>query len=198
MKNLPKFTYYLLLIILLVGCDLFKTRQPQEPDDSSTDFQPASTHYILFTNFNNSFNRLNVEYYYDCFIEESQSASSIFQFNPDADALARYGILYSSWRRENEKQFLQGLRSSLEIGIFPLLTWKSKKYDLITSDSAVFIGEYLIQIKEKDVENIYSGISRFVFFRSVNGLWYIKRWTDFRNPNDTLPSWSILKARFAL
>jgi hypothetical protein len=198
MKNSSIYIIYFLLFISINGCELFSTRQPHEPDDSSTDFQPASTHYILFTNFNNSFNRLNVEYYYDCFLDDSQSSSLIFRFNPDADALARYGILYSSWNKDSERQFIQGLRSSLAIGVFPILIWKSKKYDLITSDSAVFIGEYLIQIKQKDAENNYSGISRFVFARNSNGLWYIKSWADFRNPTDTLPTWSILKARFAL
>lgn len=198
MKNPLNYIFYLLLLTSVNGCELFSTRQPQEPDDTSTDFQPASTHYILFTNFNNSFNKLNVEYYSECFIDGGLSSTTAFRFNPDADALARYGILYSSWNKDSEKQFIQGLRSSLVLGVFPSLIWKSKKYDLITSDSAVFVGEYLIQVQQKDMENQYSGISRFVFVRSTNGLWYIKSWSDFRNPTDTLPTWSILKARFAL
>ncbi len=186
------------IALMIVSCDLFLTRNPQEPDDSSIDFQPASTHYVLLSNFNNAFSRLNVEFYSDCFSEDVQNNSNNFTFNPDADALARYGALYSNWNKENEKQFLQGLRSSLPIGSLPILTWKTKKYDIITSDSAVFVGEYLILIKQKDNDENYSGISRFVFSRNNNGLWYISNWTDFRNTTDSLPSWSILKAKFAL
>lgn len=189
---------YLHFLILIAACDIFQTRTPQEPDDSSTDFQPASTHYILFTNFNNSFSRLNVEYYSDCFSDDNQTNHSQYTFFPDADALARYGILYTNWNKDSEKQFLQGLRSSMPTGAFPILNWKSKKYDIITSDSAVFVGEYAIQIKQKDNDDNYAGISRLVFSRNQNGLWYIKSWSDFRNPSDTLPTWSILKAKFAL
>ncbi len=193
-----KYFTYLFIILLLVGCDLFSTRNPQEPDDSSMDFQPASTHYILFSNFNNSFTKLNVEYFSDCFAEDFQNNKNNFTFTPDADALARYGVLYSNWNRESEKQFLQGLHSSLPTGSLPILTWKTKKYDIITSDSAVFVGEYLIVLKQKDNDENYSGISRFVFARGNNGLWYINNWADFRNSSDSLPSWSILKARFAI
>lgn len=189
---------YIVIILISAGCDFFFTRNPQEPDDSTIDYQPASTHYILFSNFNNSFSKLNLEYFYDCFAEDIQNNQNTFTFIPDADALARYGILFSNWNKESEKQFLQGLRSSLPISSFPLLTWKSKKYDIITSDSAVFIGEYSILINQTDNYQSYSGISRFVFSRSNNGLWYIKNWSDFRNPADTLPTWSILKARFVL
>lgn len=196
--KLIKYILNIIFVAVIVGCDIFQTRTPQEPDDSSTDFQPASTHYILFTNFNNSFSRLNVEYYSDCFLDDIQISNSPYNFIPDADALARYGILYTSWNKDSEKQFLQGLRSSMPIGAFPILNWKSKKYDIITSDSAVFVGEYIIQIKQKESDENYSGISRLVFARNQNGLWYIKSWTDFRNSADTLPTWSILKARFAL
>lgn len=193
-----KYIIFLFLLINTIGCNLFSTRNPQEPEDSSTDFQPASTHYILFSNFNNSFIRMNVEYYSDCFLEDIQSSVVQYNFSPDADALARYGVLFSNWNRDSEKQFLQGLRSSMPTGATPILIWKSKKYDIITSDSAVFVGEYNIQIKQQNYDNNYSGISRLVFARKSNGLWYIKNWSDFRSLSDTLPSWSILKARFAL
>lgn len=193
-----KYFSYLFIILLLVGCDLFTTRNPQEPDDSSMDFQPASTHYILFSNFNNSFIKLNVEYYSDCFAEDFQNNKNNFTFTPDADALARYGVLYSNWNRESEIQFLQGLRTSIPTGSLPILIWKSKKYDIITSDSAVLVGEYSILIKQKDNDYNYTGISRFVFSRNTNGLWYINNWVDFKNPSDSLPTWSMLKAKFAI
>lgn len=188
---------FILLSLFLLGCNFFETRSPQDPGDSGGDFQPASTHYQLLNNFTNSFNQLNVEYYSECFINEQNNQPS-FQFVPDADALARYGILFNNWSKDSERQYLQGLVSSLPDGIFPNLLWKSKKYDIITSDSAVFVGEYNILIKQKNYDENYKGILRFIFARSTNGLWYIKNWSDFRNQSDTFPSWSILKARYAL
>jgi len=52
---------YILILasVLLYGCDVFKTRTPEEPDQSSTIYQPATSPSVLFSNFTTAFKELN-------------------------------------------------------------------------------------------------------------------------------------------
>lgn len=192
-KHLSSFS--ILFLIILSGCDLFSTRNPESPDDNSVNFPPATAPGILMTNFNQSFQGLNAENYFDCFLK-SEIPSENFQYFPEPNALARYGAIFNQWNALNERAFLLGLKSSADASINPVLIWTNSNYEVMTTDSAIYVGQYDISVNLQKKSEKYIGIARLTLVHSSSGLWYIKTWQDFQiNNSDTSKTWSILKAQ---
>jgi hypothetical protein len=185
-------------MIFFISCELFTTRTPEPPDDNSVNYPPATSPGILLSNFNNSIKGLNTEYYYDCFLKPSGIDASEYNYVPDPDALARYGVIFNQWNALSERNFLIGLKSSIESMINPQIIWENGNYEVMTSDSAIYLGQYQLSVSlQKKLEN-YFGIARLSFVRTNSGLWYIKSWQDFQlNFSDTTKTWSILKAQIS-
>jgi hypothetical protein len=197
-KNTIHFIFFLSLLILN-SCDLFKTRNPQEPEDNSISFLPATSPNILFSNFTQSFVGLNTENYYDCFVKIDNYFAYDYTFLPEPNALARFSGVFSQWNAQSERTFLIGLKSNIEKGFKPELIWSNGNYEAISPDSAIYLSEYQLQIFSQKKLEYYSGIARLSFIRSNNGIWYIKTWQDIStNQSDTSKTWSILKAQISL
>jgi hypothetical protein len=139
---------------------------------------------------------LNSENYYNCFLKPEDNPS--YYFTPDPTAHTRFGVIFNQWNSSNERNFLVGLKSSLNASILPQINWENTKYEILTSDSAVYIGEYNISINFPNKNENYSGISKFTFIHTNSGLWFIKSWQDFqKQSDDTVKTWSILKAQIS-
>lgn len=183
----------LLTLLLISGCELFTTRTPEMPDDNAINYPPATSPVILITNFNNSIKSLNPDNYYDCLLKNNEN-NFIYQYIPDPDAQARYGIIFTQWNALSERNFMNGLKSSVEFMITPQFDWEDEKFEVMTSDSAIYFGQYKLIISLQKKSEIFQGIARLVLFRSNSGLWFIKTWQDFQlNSSDTLKTFSILK-----
>lgn len=195
-----KFVFLLLLSLFeLYSCDLLKTRNPQAPDDNSTNFLPATAPNILFTNFTQSFIGLNTENYYDCFVKIDNNFNYDYSFFPEPNALARFSSVFSQWNAQSERSFLIGLKSNIEKGFKPDLTWNNGSYEVVSPDSAIYLSEYKLSIFSQKKLEFYSGIARLSLIRSNSGIWYIKTWQDIsNNQSDTSKTWSILKAQISL
>ncbi len=194
--NKKRYIFALFVIFfnsILTSCDLFLTRNPESPDSDSQNFQPATSPSVLFSNFNQSINDVNSESFFVCFNPYQDD----YQFIPDANVLAQYSVVFDEWNATNEKEVVLSIANSIEANTKPELNWNSANYELITTDSAVMVGEYLIKLKINLKDEIYSGLSRFTFIKAQDGLWYIKTWVDYKSKQDTLQSWSVLKAKYS-
>ena len=189
---------FFILSILLVGCELFTTRTPENPDTSSLNYPPATSYEILLNNFSNSINELSSENYYNCFLSEDDIASVSYYFSPSPDAVARYGIVFENWTSISEKNFLLGLKSKIESGIMPEFKWTTGNFEIMTLDSAVYVGQYELSINLQKEMETFSGLSRMTFIHNNSGLWKMKTWQDFQlNSNDSSKTFSILKGQIA-
>ena len=61
----------ILLIISITGCDLFTNRDPEDPDAARSNYLPATTLDILFSNLKNSLQEKVLENYMASFIDPS-------------------------------------------------------------------------------------------------------------------------------
>ena len=184
----------ILLLVSLYGCDLFKTRNPEEPNQNSNIYQPATSASILFNNFTTSFKELNDAEYYKCFL--SQDNSLKYQYVPEPTAAARYPAVFSNWSNDNERTFILGLNSYIDPLTKPEIQWENSNYELQTSDSVVLLAQYSINITSKNQIYTYQGASRFTFYLANNGIWQISTWQDMTiNSNDSSQTWSSLKGQ---
>ena len=106
---------FFLSLILLCGCDLLSTRDSVDPITARTNFIPASTPDILFSNLVNSFEEKVVENYLACFVDESFLEKSC-SFKPSAGAVSKFQNLLS-WDLESERQYFNNMISSSEEGV---------------------------------------------------------------------------------
>jgi hypothetical protein len=69
----------------------------------------------------------------------------------------------------------------------------------MTSDSVVYLSNYKISCDFIDkAPREFSGKLQLNICKKNDGLWYIKRWIDYQNPNDSLNiTWSALKAKYS-
>ncbi|HPD32985.1 MAG TPA: hypothetical protein PKV40_01415 [Candidatus Kapabacteria bacterium] len=187
---------YILILasVLLYGCDIFKTRTPQEPDQSSTIYQPATSPSVLFSNFTTAFRELNDAEYYKCFF--AGDSAVIYQFIPEPTSAARYPAVFSNWSADNERTFILGLKSYLEQLTKPDLQWESSNYELQTADSSVMLAQYTIDITANNSITTYRGTARLTFYLANEGIWKISRWQDMTySKGDTSQTWSSLKGQ---
>jgi len=196
--NIKSVYFFFIFSIFIVGCELFTTRTPEDPNTSSLNYPPATSYEILLNNFSNSINELSSENYYNCFLSDDEVESISYTFFPSPDAVARYGIVFENWTSFSEKNFLLGLKSKVESGIMPSFKWTSGNFEIMTLDSTVYVGQYELSMNlQKELET-FSGISRMTFIHNSSGLWKIKTWQDFQlNSSDSAKTFSILKGQIA-
>jgi hypothetical protein len=189
---------FITIAILISGCDLFRTREPDTPDAGRTDYQPPTTPNIVLINLTSSFKNKNVENYISCFSENLTDNTNKFLFVPSADAQARYAALFSGWSIDYERRVFMSMITGVLDGQAPNLVLNNGKFDVILPDSAVYESDYLLQPNNKNgsVGEIYSGTLQFTLKPENSGLWSIHKWLDASSSiNDsTGTSWSILKA----
>ncbi len=189
---------YILILasVLLYGCDVFKTRTPEEPDQSSTIYQPATSPSVLFSNFTTAFKELNDAEYYKCFIASDSTIK--YQFIPEPTSAARYPAVFLNWSADNERTFILGLKSYLEQLTKPDLQWENSNYELQTADSAILLAQYTIDITAKNEITNYRGTSRLTFYLASDGIWKISKWQDMTfSTGDTSQTWSSLKGQIS-
>lgn len=193
--------YLLLLVTLtLTACDLFKTRNPEEPDTGRSSFLPPTDASIVIENFKKSIIEKNPENYIACLSELSDSQENHYVFIPSAESMAIYSSIFRNWDIQSERSYLNSLFSSLPDERYPEFTFSGPGFDILQPDSAVYIGEYELVVKHdiKTVPEIFRGTLQFTITPGSNGLWAISRWIDTKKTNnDNDPTWSVLKALFS-
>ncbi len=185
------------LILLILGfiqaCDLFAPRTPEPPDNQNTRFVPPTSADIVISNFINAVKDLNVENYMGCFAED------VFVFQASSDAYSKFTSIFVQWNINSEKFYFNSLTADNTDKLNPKVQLSNSGFDIMTSDSAVYLSDYRITCDF--IENpprVFAGKMQLNIIKQTDGLWYIRRWNDYQNPQDTIKdTWSGLKAKYS-
>ncbi len=195
MRCRPSHIAFVALSILFGSCDLFNTRDPDEPDSGNQTLPVAFTKEILFINFRDAFLQKNSREYLNLFSDVSTHGQQ-FSFVPAASAGTRYSSL--SWDKDVENKYFQKIIPPTgSSSPFQFDYQTSPKIVPYQSDSAKYSFEYLLFVPHNrgDVTQQFVGTGDIYVSPDKNGIWRITRWVDFETKKDS--SWSELKGQFA-
>ncbi|MEJ5285852.1 MAG: hypothetical protein CH6_2949 [Candidatus Kapaibacterium sp.] len=188
------FTSFLIVLLTsLCSCNLFQTRTPEEPNENSSNFPPATTPQTLVDNFTKSINQKNIAIYQNCLIQNI----SLFKFYPSADAFSIYSNIFQNWNLNSEITFARNLFSKFSNEESPEFIVNNPSFSSYSTDSTVFVADYELVINSKDnsINNSYQGTMQLVLVLDNSGLWKIVKWFDFRKQTESFQTISFLKAK---
>ncbi|MBM2816177.1 MAG: hypothetical protein HW421_2939 [Ignavibacteria bacterium] len=191
--------FCIITIFSFVSCNLFSTRNPEEPNTGGTIVEPPSTPEILISNLIKSFQKKNAENYISCLSYSGRIDNSQFEFIPSAEANSRYSSIFSLWDISSEHRAFISLASCFTVGNSPQVIFSHEVYDRSIPDSIIFVADYYLTAAhgKSNIPTIFSGRVQMTISKNAMGLLRIKRWIDTSKENDTIQNtWSILKAQF--
>lgn len=183
-----------LLIFFSCGCDLFNTRDAEQPEKPRSNFQAAVTPDILISNLINSLKDKDIENYLAC-LSDPSFTNKIFTFSPSSEALSQFPALGDNWGRANESQYLRNLRAKIPDAL-PVTLIISNTSSSSHGDSLTISASYSLNVPLNDltIPTNYQGELIFELVRDSRSIWSIYFWRDIKRPES--PSWSELKGRF--
>jgi len=186
MKNI----IIILSLLLLTACDIFETRDAEDPEDSRSNYTTPSERKILIQNLVNSFSDKDADNYVKSFTDPAFSNKPFF-FLPTSSALQTWGNLWIDWNVDKEFQYFQNLITAAPEDLPIILSFTSEIYSPL-GDSSDYTAEYFISIPQLNAEPInYSGNVKFSMVRDMRDTWAIYFWQD--NAISEAHSWSDLK-----
>lgn len=180
----------ILLVVLFSGCDLFTNRDPEDPDSARSNYLPATTNDILFSNLKNSLQEKVLENYMASFLDPS-FIDLPFIFIPSSEAVVKFPSLVD-WGLSAERQSFNNLINSTQQST-PIILDLQNEIKNTTGDSAVFQYDYTLTLSptNENIPSVFKGNVKFFIFLDSRNQWVIGRWEDIKI--GTSPSWSELK-----
>lgn len=187
----------ILFPLFITSCDLFGTRNPEQPETNGTGYIPPTSYDVVIENLKNSIKEKNLNNYLLCLSDSSFTGVSKFKFIADPQISAQFQGIFSEWDINSEEKFFTSMISSVLEETKPILNFTDSGYESF-NDSIIFNGTYYLSINFSDEqsEKNYSGNTRIVLKRSTSGFWYITSWYDFQANDSNLFSWSYLKSKY--
>jgi len=182
--------------LLVAGCGLFDTREPEDPSVIRSTFDPPTEPSIVLGNIEASFRELNEVNYLKCFTDSLSGGE--LEFYPTAEAASRYGI-FLNWSKAQEQEYFLNIRSRLPTGSVLSLTFDPPSVQSQTSDSSQVEVAYDLVVPhgQQSVPDRGRGRAQFVLVLDRRtGFWAIRRWTDL-GIDATTTSWSDIKGAFS-
>lgn len=178
-----------LLGVLLGGCSLFATREPEPPlDDAGTFAQPDTPEQVI-DNLQNAVAELNTLNY-------RRSLAADLTFTPTATAEARDPI-WTGWGQADEERYFSTLVAAAAPFAAPhSLALNDRTLTVLAEDRTVLDATYVLTVNHRRSEVPTSVQGRLVWLiaQGPDGLWALQEWTDQELGGN--PSWSDLKAAF--
>lgn len=190
----------IVLIIGLYGCDVFPTRQPEEPVNPGQSYLPATTQNLLLENFIKSINSADYNNYIKCFACKSSGQIKEFNFIPSGDVFNIYASLFQNWNYNEEIRNFKSVVSNINAESRPNLNLTDKSFSDVSADSSVLTTDYelIIKFKQDNETKTYKGSLILNIYRESSGIWYISRWNDIQSKlYKDFFTWSNLKVKFA-
>lgn len=185
-----------ILILLLTACNLFETRNPEEPDTGNNNLVPATSPSLLVDNFQTAVGGNNADDYLSCF---SDDKDMMFEFTPSSDAFAAYPALFDSWDYSSESRYITSLLANLQSNSKVNISLTNSSLDYVSPDSTIYIADYSLSVAEIAVQtsNTYKGKLQLTLAPNNSGIWKIIRWIDSppKDKDSTAGTWSLLKAK---
>jgi hypothetical protein len=185
-----------LCMFTLFACNIFETRTPEPPSQTSSNFVPATEPSIVFSNMSNAFRDLNSVNYLKSFADSS-SAGRGFSFEPTAQARIKYGGVFLNWGRQSEQQYFENLRSKIPSGSTAILVFQTLTVQSLQSDSAQYEATYTLTAPHTvaSVPKSATGKAQFFLLADRSRSWVIWRWIDEPTGSGNF-AWSDLKGEF--
>jgi len=186
--------FFICFSILFLRCDLFDTRDAENPTSSKSDFQPATTPDRLIVNLISSFQDKNTDNYIACF-SDTTFTDKKFSFSPSSGAISLFPDLAQGWSLEDERQYFQNAISKAG-DILPIdLYLSNESFTQQGSDSIFYSASYELNLPNNDANlpDTYEGDLSFKMVLDRQSVWSIYFWQDIKSTS--LPSWSELKGR---
>ena len=174
--------------LVLSGCSLFSTREPEDPlTESGTFIQPDTPEQVV-ENLQAAISELNTLNY-------RRSIAELFIFRPTASALARES-LFSSWSKSQEEQYFSAMAAAASLNSGHSLQLNDQSFTLIGSGEFLLDATYVLTINHRrsEVPVQVQGRLRWLITQTSDGLWSLSDWTDQELGSEA--SWSDLKAEF--
>ena len=186
MKNL----IFIMLLFSAISCDIFETRDAESPDQSRSNYLPATSPEILIQNLINSFADKDVVNYQNTFV--TGLSNRIFTFIPSSTALSRFQNLWPTWNIDDEVQYFNNTKTSVPDEL-PISLSLSKSPDSfsIFGDSLKYNSEYFISVPQRNSEPLIFQGNLELSMEIVSTVWLVYFWKD--NAVEDNPSWSDLK-----
>ncbi|MFQ5637839.1 MAG: hypothetical protein ACE5IR_07555 [bacterium] len=189
---------HVIFLCALLSCENpFTTREPESPEQRTSNFIPPSTPEIVFVNLQIAIKERNVENYIRSFVDTTRSSQS-FSFIPDQGIAATNPGVFLNWQLEDERRYVTNLLQVTPRDSIPDLRFILEGSRSESSTSATFTQNYTLVVRhtrqESNIPTEFRGQSRFMLEKNETGDWAIYMWEDFAN--DDNPSWSELKAFF--
>lgn len=178
------------------GCGLFETRTPEEPEQTSSNYQAPTDASIVFENMKSAFQDLNTVNYVKSFAD-STTTSLDFSFEPSPAGRSRFAALFQVWDRSMEQQYFENLKSRLPAGSVPSLVLSIDR-ETISVDSTLVEATYQLTVPHQQTSfpQTARGRAQFTLRLDQGGYWYITRWIDLANAQNDF-TWSEMKGEFA-
>ena len=178
------------------ACNIFETREPEPPSQSSSTFVPATDPSLVFTNMTSAFRDLNSVNYVKSFADSS-TAGRNFSFEPTQEAAVKYGGVFLTWNKQSEQQYFENLRSKIPTGSVATLLFESLTVQSLQSDSAQYEATYRLTVPHTvaTLPTEATGKAQFLLIADRSRNWVIWRWTDLTTSTSSF-SWSDLKGAF--
>ncbi len=170
-------------VLLCFGCNLFDTRNPDEPKGQ------ADWNYFPITSEQTLENLMNV-FIYNANVDKYGSIlSENFQFYFDARDVQDYS-LPSYWDKETEISMRNLMSIEVEIEMQEI----DEQDDIIQADRVTFNRHYEITAGSEDIQK-FAGSMTLNLIREEDGFWRIDKWKDYRIDDED--SWGRLKYEYA-
>jgi len=191
LKKLPSIFTFLILLIATGGCDLFATREPEDPDaGSGPPFLQPDRAEIVVNNLRGAIQGMNTANYMRCLEEEG------FQFEPaarDSDA-----DIWPGWNYDSERVYFDNLRAATQNLSGHQLQLSDESTQEIPGGGNRITARYTLTVNHnrstQGVPTIARGTMILDLFAGEDGLWSIHAWTD-RAEGESF-SWSDMKSTF--
>ncbi len=181
-----------------ITCNLFETRDPEEPSESSFNYVPATVPSIVLSNLQNAIAQKSIENYMSNF-SDSAVTNRRFTFTPSPEASAQYQNILRNWSYTDEREYFEELiANGVTNGFSSLLLTATDSS--ITADEANYDFDYIFTFEHTDPgfpTNTARGHLQFIMATDQSGIWTIYQWSDFETFETTADiTWSSFKGKF--
>ena len=176
----------IVVCLVVLSCDLFKTRTPAEPSQQSSNYIPPTDPSLVLQNMSNAFQDGNAVNYAKSF------SGTSFSFTPSTSAKNKYGIDWTTWNKTQEQQSFEKILNHFSKNSKVVLAFDPFLPTYNNTTSQVETDYHLTLPLDAGVMKKFNGRGQFTLAQDQSGLWYINQWVDLgTSVSDS--AWSDLK-----
>jgi hypothetical protein len=175
-------------MVVLAGCDLFTTRDAEEPESTSDLCGPATSSDYVTSVIECALQFHLPEEYLAVFDAEG------YQYTPDGAALGNYSDLLP-WEFNQEANHIRRLFSEQVVPLDSVVWVEFESEESVElGDSARYLEAYTLYIGHvlEGVPRQVSGRMELTVVRTIDGTWIVRRWRDEAVGNEA--TWSDIRA----